>query len=327
MKHSKNTSIILICVLIFIVSLCLGISFGSSGLSFKSLWNAVLTGDVASVSYRVFFYVRLPRVIAACFSGMALAVSGVIIQGILNNPLAGPNIIGVNSGAGFGAMLAMSVIPFNSASVPLMAFIGALLTTLSVFAIASKTGAGKVTVILAGVAISSILSAGTDTLKTVFPDTVIDGSSFLIGGFAGVSYDRIFPAIYYIIAGLITAFVMSRIIDIMGLGDEEASTLGVNVKLNRFVLMLCASCLAGAAVSFSGLLGFVGLIVPHIVRRFTGNSHKILIPCSALLGGTFVILCDLLSRIIFAPYEIPVGIIMSLIGGPFFIFLLLRQNP
>ncbi len=325
-RSRKNIILMASLVIILIISMLLGVCFGSTGFSLKEFVSAIISGEGDSPEYRIFFYVRLPRVLAALFSGMALAVSGVIIQGILNNPLAGPNIIGVNSGAGLGAMLAIAVLPSESVSVPFAAFVGALITTLLIFTIARKTGAGKVTIVLAGVAVSSIMSAGIDTIKTVFPDSAIDGNSFLIGGFSGVSMDKLFPAVYYIVIGLVFTLLFAKSIDIMGLGDETAQILGMNLKLMRFIMIVCASVLAGAAVSFSGLLGFVGLIIPHIIRRFTGNSHRILIPCAALAGGSFVILCDLLSRVIFAPYEIPVGIIMSFIGGPFFIVLLVTKR-
>jgi len=271
-------------------------------------------------------YVRAPRVIAAMLAGAALAVSGSILQGTLGNYLAGPNIIGVNSGAGLGAFLAMAFLPLESGAVPVAAFAGALLATLLIFFISSRAGKGKVTIILAGVAISSIMSAGIDVIKTVFPDIAVDGNSFLIGGFSGVTAKRIFPAAILIAIGLVLSFYMAKAVDIIGLGDETALSLGMNVKLVRFILIVCASVLAGAAVIFSGLLGFVGLIVPHMVRRFTGSSHRALIPCAAIGGAAFVVLCDLLARVVFAPYEIPVGIVMSFIGAPFFLFLLLRKR-
>lgn len=325
-KIRRNTILFTVLIILFVVSIILGVSFGSTKLSSKGLIDAIIAGDKSSADYRIFLYVRFPRVFASILAGAALAVSGVIIQGMLNNPLASPNIIGVNSGAGFGAMLAMTIFPVSRGAVPFAAFTGALLATLFIFFIASRTGAGKVTIVLAGVAINSILSAGIDTIKTIFPDSAIDGNAFMIGGFSGISLNKLFPAVYYILTALIISYLMAKVIDIMGLGDDMAKTLGMNVKLNRFVLIICASVLAGAAVSFSGLLGFVGLIVPHIIRRFTGNSHKILIPAAALAGASFVILCDLLSRIIFAPYEIPVGIVMSFIGGPFFLFLLITKK-
>lgn len=323
-KAREKILIVAIMIVVLIIAFCIGLSFGSTKISISELIDAIRTNQKGLVVYRVFLYVRLPRVIASMFAGAALAVSGVIIQGVLHNPLAGPNIIGVNSGAGFGAICAMIIFPYKVGSVPVMAFLGALITSLLVYLIALKSKSGKVTIVLAGVAISSILSAGIDALKTVFPDVIIDSNSFMIGGFSGISIKSLFPAVYYIIFGLLLAMLMARNIDILGLGEEMAQTLGMNVKLNRFLLIICSSMLAGAAVSFCGLLGFVGLIVPHIVRKYTGNNHKLLIPCSALMGASFVIICDLISRVLFVPYEIPVGIVMSFIGGPFFIILLLK---
>lgn len=323
-KAREKIVIVAIMIVVLIIAFCIGLSFGSTKIDIGELIDAIRTNQKGLVVYRVFLYVRLPRVLAAMFAGAALAVSGVIIQGVLHNPLAGPNIIGVNSGAGFGAICAMIIFPYKVGSVPVMAFLGALITSLLVYLIALKSKSGKVTIVLAGVAISSILSAGIDALKTVFPDVIIDSNSFMIGGFSGISIKSLFPAVYYIIFGLLLAMLMARNIDILGLGEEMAQTLGMNVKLNRFLLIICSSMLAGAAVSFCGLLGFVGLIVPHIVRKYTGNNHKLLIPCSALMGASFVIICDLISRVLFVPYEIPVGIVMSFIGGPFFIILLLK---
>lgn len=323
-KARKKIVLVAIMIVTLIVAFCIGLSFGSTKIDISELIDAIRTNQKGLVVYRVFLYVRLPRVLAAMFAGAALAVSGVIIQGVLHNPLAGPNIIGVNSGAGFGAICAMVIFPYKAGTVPVMSFLGALITSLLIYLIALKSKSGKVTIVLAGVAISSILSAGIDALKTVFPDVIIDSNSFLVGGFSGISIKSLFPAVYYIIFGLVLAALMARNIDILGLGEEMAQTLGMNVKLNRFILIICSSMLAGAAVSFSGLLGFVGLIVPHIVRKYTGNNHKLLIPCSALMGASFVIICDLISRVLFVPYEIPVGIVMSFIGGPFFIILLLK---
>ena len=149
---------------------------------------------------------------------------------------------------------------------------------------------------------------------------------FLIGGFSGITLQDLSPAWILIAAGLLAAVLFARESDLLTLGDETAAGLGLNVPLTRFLLLTAASCLAGAAVSFSGLIGFVGLLVPHIARRFTGGRHRLLIPASALLGAALVLICDTLSRVLFAPYELPVGIFLSLLGGPFFLFLLLHKK-
>lgn len=288
--------------------------------------GALFRGDMSDPDLRIVLYVRLPRILAALLSGSALAVAGVIIQAVLNNPMAAPNIIGVNSGAGLCAVIFMAILPQALPFLPLAAFLGALGASLCIWVIAAKSGAGRVTVTLVGVAVSSILSAGINTVKTFFPDSVYDVTGFMIGGLAGVSYDKLMGAGAVIFAGLLLAVIFSRGLDLLSLGEDTARGLGVNVKRSRFLSLMLASALAGAAVSFAGLLGFVGLLVPHIMRRFVGSSHRYLVPAAALGGAILVLFCDLLARVLFAPYELPVGILLSLIGGPFFVALVLAKR-
>lgn len=325
-KQKQTVRILFLLTVVLFVCIFVGLCFGSVWLSPTDLLYAIRSKDRTSAVSRIFYYVRLPRTIAALLSGMALSVSGVIIQGVLHNPLAGPNLIGVNAGAGFAGLIVLSLFPTSHSLLPPAAFLGALFACLFIYTIASRTGAGKVTIVLAGVAINSILTAGMDALRTLYPEIAANASSFFIGGFSGTTLASLSPAVYYIGLGLSAAFLLSGSLDLLGLGDTTAHSLGMNVKLMRFLLLSCASILAGSAVSFSGLLGFVGLIVPHIVRKFTGNVHRVLLPASALAGGSFVIFCDLLSRLLFAPYEIPVGIVMSVLGGPFFLWLIMKQR-
>ena len=231
---------------------------------------------------------------------MALAVSGAVIQSVLNNPLAAPNIIGVNSGAGLMVVLCSALFPQSVALTPLAAFLGAFLGVLLVLFIAERTGASRITLVLAGVAVSNIFSAGIDALVTFFPDAVLSYTDFRIGGLNNLSMDRIVPAFWVVLAALVLLFSLSSEMDILALGRETAQSLG--------------------------LLGFVGLIVPHIMRRTVGEDSLPLLLACALGGASLLTLCDLLSRVLFAPYEIPVGIVLSLAGGPFFIWLLLRQR-
>lgn len=309
-----------------LLSVCLSLCVGSTALSWRQALAAVRAGDTTAAAYRILWYVRAPRTLAALLSGMALAVSGVIIQATLNNALAGPNIIGVNAGAGFVALLASALFPARPELVPAGAFVGALLTGLLIFTLAVRTGASRLTIVLAGVAVSSILSAGIDAITVLDPDLAVGASSFMIGGFAGVSFGKLFPAGWYILAGLLLALPAGGTLNVLSLGEETAHSLGMRVTLTRVLLLTVASALAGAAVSFSGLLGFVGLLIPHMARRLTGSDNRLLLPVSALMGGSFVLLCDVCSRVIFAPYEWPVGIVMAFLGGPFFLFLLLHTK-
>lgn len=309
-----------------VLAFCLSLLVGSAQISVLDSVRAWLRGDLSDPGCRILFYVRLPRALAAVLSGAALAVSGVVIQNVLNNALAAPNIIGVNAGAGFAVLLVIALFPSVSGLIPASAFLGALFASLLIYAIAVRTGASRVTITLAGVAISSVFTACSNAVKTFFPDTIYNANAFFVGGFAGVSYRNLSPAWAVILLGLLLALLLSGDMDVLALGDETAQSLGLAVRPVRFILLVTASLLAGGAVSFSGLLGFVGLIVPHILRRFTGARHRVLVPLAALGGAIFVLLCDTLSRTLFAPYEIPVGIVLSLLGGPFFLFLLLTRK-
>lgn len=309
--------------IILIIMALLSLAFGGTGIDIGKALSALLDGDIADADFRILIFIRLPRLIAALFAGSALAVSGVLIQAVLNNPMAAPNVIGVNSGAGLAAALTIALFPNVLNILPVTAFVGALAACLLIFAIAQKTNASKLTITLVGIAVGSVLNAGINTVKVLFPDSVYDADLFMIGGFSGVTYAKILPASLIIIICLFIAVMLSRDIDILSLGENTAQSLGLNIKLIRLVLLIVASALAGAAVSFAGLLGFVGLLVPHIMRKFSGTKHRTLIPAAALAGSILVISCDLFSRVIFAPFEIPVGIVLSFVGGIFFICLVI----
>ena len=300
-------------------SLCVG----ASGASLTQGLADLLRG-VSSPAARIVRYIRLPRVLAAMLAGAALAASGVLIQGVLGNPLAGPNVIGVNAGAGFFTLLCAYLLPSTATLLPAAAFAGALLTSLIILLLADRMGASRITVVLAGVAISSIFSAGSDLITTLSPDTTLGMSAFMIGGFADVNASRLRIAAVYMLPALAISLLLAGDLDVLALGDEVAASLGLRVRRTRVLLLAVASVLAGAAVSFAGLLGFVGLIVPHAVRRAVGGEHRQLLPLSMLGGALFTLLCDTAARTVFAPYEVPVGILLSLVGGPFFLFLLLK---
>lgn len=304
-----------------LLSLCVG----AVALSPGQVWQA-LTGRATGAVRQICLLVRLPRTIAAVLAGAALSVSGLILQTVLNNALAGPNIIGVNAGAGLFTLLLAAFFPSLLLFTPLAAMLGALVATLLIYFIASATGASRMTLVLAGIAISSFLGAMTDTVLTLVPEAQTSRMSFMIGGLSGVYMRQMLPAMAVIAAGMLLAFVLRRQMNVLMLGDEVATSLGLRTRAVRFALLLAAAMLAGGAVSFAGLLGFIGLIVPHTARFLIGYDQKALVPLCALLGAAFTLLCDLLSRVPFAPYEIPVGIVLSFIGGPFFLMLLLRQK-
>ena len=288
---------------------------------------AALTGrDTASTAARIVRYSRLPRVCAAMLAGGALAVSGAVIQTGLNNPLASPGILGVNSSAGLAVALVCAVAPAAQRYTPLIAFVGALAGTLLVMGLSQSTGASRTTVILAGIAISNLFSAGIDAVITLVPEALSGVSDFRIGGFTGVTMARLGPAAALILISLVIVLSLSQQLDILALGSDTAQSLGLSVRPVRFLLLTLAAALAGAAVSFAGLLSFVGLIVPHAMRTLAGEDSLPLLVSSALGGACFVTLCDLLARVLFAPFELPVGIVLAFAGAPFFLWLLFRRK-
>ena len=235
-------------------------------------------------------------------------------------------MIGVNAGAGFAVTLAGALGILGGISLSLFAFLGALLSVALVSLGAKKWGASRGTVILMGVALNSILGAARDAVTVFVPDTAIMGASFRVGDFSGVSYARLTPAAFLILLTALLLFTLSNELDVLSLGDENAYGLGLRADRARAFLLILSAMLSGAAVSLAGLLSFVGLLVPHAVRRLSGCASKHLLPLSFLFGAGFVSLSDTLSRTVFAPYEIPVGIPMALIGAPFFLFVLLKKK-
>lgn len=322
---TKNTKTIIISIILLIIVSILSICCGSIWLPLKDVFTA-LFGNGTRISNGIVFSVRIPRLFATLLAGSSLAVAGMIIQSVLNNPLAGTNVIGVNSGAGFMVALCLALFPNLANLVPLFAFLGALGAVLLVYSISIKTHASKMTIVLAGVAISSILYAGIDTLTTFFPDILVGTNAFKIGGVGGITLSKLSPQYIIIILGIAVSFAFSRDLDVLKLGGEMAISLGMNIKRMRFILLTLAALLCGTAVSFCGLVSFVGLMVPHMARKFVGDDSKPLMLASAIFGALFLVTCDIISRIIFAPYEIPVGIIVAFTGGPFFLYLLLKRK-
>lgn len=308
-------------LLVSVLSLCLG----NVNFRIGDIWN-ILTGKGDSVYAGIFWYSRVPRTLACGLAGTALAVSGAVLQNVLANKLASPSIIGVNAGAGLGVTLACALGILSGWKVSLAAFAGSLLTVTAISLLASRMNASKTTVILSGVALNSILNALCESITVLDMDVAALSMDFRVGGFAAVSYTRLLPAAVMILISLAVLLTLCNELDVVTLGDETAQGVGLPVRKYRGIFLILAALLAGAAVSFAGLLGFVGLIVPHFVRRIIGNESRKLIPLSAFMGACFVIFCDWIARMIFAPFELPVGILMSVIGGPVFVLLLIHRK-
>ena len=313
---SRNIIVVAATAIFLAAATAAALTLGASSVSLPELAAWLVGGDVSDMARNILENVRVPRVLAALLAGAALATSGALIQACLDNPLASPNVIGVNSGAGLAVLLAASLVPGALWLTPLAAFIGALATALIIFALSLGTGLSRLTVVLAGIAITTVFGAGMNTILIVDPDAYIGSSTFLVGGLSGVLMrDLAWPAAY-IAVGLVAALAGAAKLNILSLGDEAAHSLGVNVRAVRLGM------LAVAAV----LIGFVGLVVPHLMRFFVGHDNRWVVPASALAGAAFVVGCDLLARVLFAPYELPVGILLAFIGGPFFIYLILKNK-
>ena len=301
-----------------------GLMLGSTRLTFTEIGQAFTNGFDFSAGTRIFAYVRLPRTTAALVCGAALAVSGAVIQGVLANRLASPSIIGVNSGAGLAVTICTALGIYGGWRLSVFSFLGAFAAVMLVSLGSRKWGASRGTVILIGVAMNSLLAAFSDTIVTFMPNVGVMSNDFKIGEFSGVTYQKLIPAALMISVAVIVLLTLTNELDVLTLGEDNAKGLGMNTSVMRVLFLLLAALLAGCAVSLAGLLSFVGLIVPHAVRRFAGSKSSHLLGLCTLFGAAFVCLCDTIARTAFAPYEIPVGIIMAFLGAPFFVFILVK---
>lgn len=314
-------------LIVGIVVLCvLSVALGAVSISPKEIFDLICGKEIKPSHRSIIIFTRIPRTAACVLSGAALAVSGVVIQTVLDNPLSAPNIIGVNSGAGFFAVLSSAFFPSVGLMRPMFAFFGALFAVFAVLIISEKSGSSKMTLILTGIAVSGIFTAGTETVISFYPDSLSGYADFRIGGFSGVTAKSILPSAVIIPLAIIVLLFFTNELDVLSLGNAEAQSLGLDSSLMRKFFLVISALLAGAAVSFSGIIGFVGLLVPHIMRRFVGSESRVLVLSSVLGGACLMLFSDLVSRLIFAPYELPVGILLSFLGGPFFIFLILKQR-
>ena len=291
-----------------------------------STFAGIMGREFTETARLILFKIRIPRTVAALVCGAALSVSGLILQTTLNNTLASPGIIGINSGAGFFVLVVSLLVPFGAFARCLGAFTGAVLAVLVVYFISEKAGVSKTTLILAGVAVSSLMSAGIDVVITLHPEIVADKVAFNLGGFQNISISSLYFAIPVIVAGLVILIFLAGGIDLFALGDETAYGLGLNVRACRIAAILISGILAGCAVSICGLLGFVGLIIPNFVRLSgKANTRSSIFMC-IILGADFLMFCDLIARFLFYPYELPVGLFLSCLGSPFFIWMLIRKK-
>ena len=325
----KSKSLKIIIILFFtgftIFAMVASLTLGSVDISFSTIVHTLL-GNVQTTDEMVIWNIRFPRNIVGALVGANLAVSGAILQAVMKNPLADPGIVGVSSGAGLAGVIMLIFMPEASILLTPVAFVGAMLSAAAVYALAWKNGIRPTRIILAGVAVSAFLGSGISALLVFYSDKVQGALLWMVAGLSARSWPQVETLFPYTILGLVLALAGCKALTILSLGDETARGLGVPVERVRFSMTAVAALLAAGAVSVAGLIGFVGLVVPHIVRLIIGTDYKYVIPGSAILGAGVLVFCDTLGRVAFSPIEIPAGIIMAFLGAPFFLYLLRRSS-
>ncbi|MBH5317849.1 iron ABC transporter permease [Paenibacillus sp. GSMTC-2017] len=312
-------------LLLAIVCIFMSLAFGAVDVSLSTIL-AIVTGDKGADAYTIIWNIRLPRTFVAALVGMNLAVAGTLLQGVMRNPMADPHIIGVSSGAGlFGMFILLAFPSYTHLLIP-SAFVGAMAAALLVYVLAWNKGVTPMRIILAGVAVSAFLNSLVSALFTFYSDRVQGALGFMVGTLSAKGWANFHMLLPYSIIGVMLALLGSKPMNLLLLGDSEARSLGLNTERYRLWFVAISALLAASAVSVVGLLGFVGLIVPHAARLLIGNDYRILLPCSALLGIAVLTASDTLARVVVDPIELPVGIVMGAVGAPFFLYLLRRKN-
>lgn len=314
-------------VLLILLGLCsvLSLAVGSAGYSIQEILKALFSQEDSPVK-TIVLNLRLPRIILAILIGSSLSAAGALLQSVMRNPLADPGTIGVSAGAGTAATTILLIFPQLSASVPLFAFGGAALACVLIYTMAWKGGVDPTRIILSGVAINSVLGAYNSLLQLMNSDSLEGVLAFMNGSLSGRGWHQVQIAACYASVGLVMAFLCIKSANALQLGEEMAKSLGVKVSLNRVLLSAVAAFLAAATVSVAGMIGFVGLVVPHIARLLVGSDYKVTMPVSVVLGAVVLLAADTVGRTVVPGMEIPVGIVMAVCGGPFFLYLLRKKG-
>ncbi len=324
-RLGKTTANFTGAIIILLVSMVLGVMHGPTHISLHTVLARLISPN-HSIDSVIIWQIRLPAVVASATVGGGLAVSGAVMQALLKNPLADPYIVGASAGAGLGATLAQEFLPFMNLMAP-AAFIGSLIAVFISFLLAQGRGTSRMlTLILAGYAVGVIFTSVTTFLMLLNRQTLSSIFAWEVGGINGVTWTQIAVSLSLILISLLVIWPLAPEMNALLLGEEQAHHLGVPVRRVQFILLAAASLLAAAAVYISGLIGFVGLVIPHIVRRINGPNHRRLLPLSFLVGAGFLALANIVAQSIPVIGPIPVGLITACLGGPYFLFLLVRQN-
>ncbi|OQM45289.1 ferrichrome ABC transporter permease [Anoxybacillus sp. UARK-01] len=326
--HLSGIAILLFGSLLLLFFIIASIHVGAADLRYSTIWKALFHFNSDHSSHVIIRELRLPRAIAAVLVGAALATSGAIMQGMTRNPLASPSIMGVSAGSAFLVAIAIAFLPgISYYGLIFFSFVGAGVGAGLVFGIASlsKGGMTPVKLALAGSAITGLLSSLSTAIGIKY-NVSKDLSYWYAGGVAGVQMQHLHYLTPFVLGGLILAVILSRSITILSLGEEISKGLGQNTRMIKLLGTIVVLLLTGAAVSIAGMIGFVGLVIPHITRFLTGADYRWIIPCSAILGGILLIVADIVGRMINPPFETPVGAITALVGVPFFLYLARKEG-
>lgn len=327
LKKKNRFFWIILFILLLFMAFILSILNGTLSFSPHEVLDVFRGRSQEQLIRHIVWNVRLPRTLVAMMVGFNMAIAGALLQGILRNPLASPNIIGANSGAGLAAVIVMSLMPRNMKVLPSAAFLGALLAGLIIYALARREGRSSgITIILAGVALGALLSAFTSALMILHSDDLGITYTWLAGSLIGRGwpyFNLIWP---YSLAGGLAAVLLSPRVNLFLLGEEVGKSLGLSVEISRLLIIINASILAGSAVSVAGTIGFIGIVAPHTARMMVGNDYRYLVILSGILGSLLLTISDTLARTLFQPLEIPVGIFTAVLGAPFFYFLLYKKR-
>ena len=321
----KKICMILTTVFVLCFTILISLRIGSIDISFKELIDGMFLSKQSN-NFLIIRDLRMPRVLSAVLIGGNLAVAGALLQTTMKNPLADPGIIGISSGASLGAIAVMVIFTDLIKYKIIIAFIGGIIAACLVYLIGEDKGFSPVRIILAGVCVNSILNA-LSSMVTVFNSAGVSSiQTWLLGSLVNVTWNDFKILALYTIVGIALCLLVIKSCDLMGLGDKTAQSLGLNVNRVRVMITFVAVFLTSISTGVGGVISFVGLVIPHICRFLIGSSHKFLIPFSYFMGGFLLLVADTVSRNIFRPYEIPVGLTMCLVGGPFFIYILRRSK-
>lgn len=318
-------------ILCFLFSIGFAVSFGSVQVPLIDVWKVIINQmypffSMDPATHAIVWELRLPRVVLSAVIGSSLAVAGVIFQGLFQNELADPYILGISSGSAAGAVLGM-ILGFTAKAVSLFAFVGAVLALMLVLFLAQEHHRFSVNrLILSGVIIQSFFGAMVSFFLSISYSKVQTIVYWLLGSFSLADWNQFFTSSLFFILGFLMVMLMSRQLNILAIGDRTATNLGISVTRIRLLLLLVASFMTAISVSVSGTIGFIGLVIPHIARFFVGSDHRILLPSAAMVGAIFTIWADWFSRVIISPQELPIGVVTAMIGAPFFAAVLRRTK-